>query len=375
MRRRLVLVIGQLQQGGAEGQLVHLATGLIGTDWVPAVACMSEVAEPHATTLRGAGIPVAVFPRARHRDWGRARALAAMLGRERADVVHSFLVGANAYAYAGSRLAGISCLVTSSRTSMPVRSALARTAHAWVFRRSSAVIANSEWVRSFTASYYGVPRDRIRVVRNGVDLAAFSAGGGPAARIRAEFGVPEGGLLIGTLGRLSREKNLELFVDVAAALSREFPLVSFAIIGEGPHRAAVEAAVKAAAGPSRVHLAGAHSDVPAVLSALDIFLTTSDTEGLPNAVMEAMACALPVVATRVGGTHEIVEEGVTGRLVPPGRIVPILEAIRPLIADRSLRVRMGQAGRARIEASFSLEAMVSGTLAVYEEALAGGKIR
>jgi glycosyltransferase involved in cell wall biosynthesis len=128
----------------------------------------------------------------------------------------------------------------------------------------------------------------------------------------------------------------------------------------------VEAKVREAALEDRLILTGARSDVPQILAALDIFVMTSDTEGLPNAVMEAMASGLPVVATRVGGTPELVAEGETGHLVPPGRREPLLEALRALVADRALRRRMGEAGRIRIAAEFTLQRMVAGTRAVYD---------
>ncbi len=367
----MVLVIGQLQQGGAEGQLVHLARGLAGSAYEPSVACLSEVAEPHASLLRSEGVPVTVLPRRKNRDLGRVRALADLLRKSRADLVHAFLVGANAYAYAASRLAGVPRLVASSRTSMPARNAASWLIHAWVFNHASAVITNSRFVRDFTASHYGVPAARIRVVPNGVDPAPFRAAVEAASRVRGDWGVGEADVLIGTLGRLSREKNLELFVEMAARLAREHAGLRFAIIGDGPHRGAVESAVRRTAPDGSVILTGARADVPEVLSALDVFVMTSDTEGLPNAVMEAMAAGLPVVATRVGGVHELVTDGETGRLVPPRRLDPLLEAVRPLLTDAALRRRIGEAGRSRIAAEFGLERMIAGTKTVYEEVLAG----
>ncbi len=366
MARRLALVIGQLQQGGAEGQLVHLALGLRGSAYEPVVACLSEVAEPHASTLRSGGVPVEIFSRRRHRDPGRVVALARFLRDRRAEMVHSFLVGANVYAYAASRLARVRRLVVSSRTTMRIPSTPAFMLHSWIFRNASAVVANAFAVRDFTASYYGVPASRIRVVPNGVDLSAYNGAPAGAQAVRRDLGVAADAVLIGTLGRISPEKNLELFVETAAALAREAPGLRFAVIGDGPHRRAVEESVRGAALADRLVLTGARSDVPQVLAALDIFVMTSDTEGLPNAVMEAMAAGLPVVATRVGGTPELVVEGETGRLVPPGRSAPLLEALRDLVADRAMRRRMGEAGRARIAAEFTLQRMVAGTRAVYD---------
>jgi glycosyltransferase involved in cell wall biosynthesis len=369
MRRKVVLVIGQLQQGGAEGQLAHLALGLAASGIDPTVACLSEVAEPHASRLREAGVPVAIFPRRGHGDLSRVRGLASLLRSAGADLVHSFLVGANAYAYASARLAGVRPLIVSSRTTMTMPTRSRRLLHAWIFRRASIVVANAESVKEFTSSYYGVPRARLRVVRNGVDLGASMRASVDREAARAEMGIPAGAVLVGTLGRLSREKNLDLFVDMAAGLANEFPEARFVIVGEGPCRGAIERALRGAGIDGRVVVTGARSDVARVLAAMDLFVMTSDTEGLPNAVMEAMAAALPVVSTRVGGVHELVADGETGRLFPRGQLVPLLSSVRPLIRDADLRRRQGEAGRRRIASEFSVERMVAATVSVYDEVL------
>jgi glycosyltransferase involved in cell wall biosynthesis len=119
----------------------------------------------------------------------------------------------------------------------------------------------------------------------------------------------------------------------------------------------------------RVVFTGPREDVASVLSALDVFVLTSHTEGLPNAVMEAMAAGLPVVATRAGGTDELVEEAVTGHLVEPGDGPALSEKVAALLRDPDARLRMGQAGLRRIEREFSIERMVERTVALYDEVL------
>ncbi len=373
MSGKVVLVIGQLHQGGAEGQLVQLALGLLGSPWVPVVACLSGVSEPHGPALTRAGVRVHLFPRRGSREPGRMWALAGFLRSEKPALVHSFLVGANAYAYGACRLAGAGPLVVSSRTSMTMPRRILRHLHAWVFRRADAVIANSTAVRDFTASYYGVPAAAIRVIPNGVDAGAPPPPDELEA-FRRRAGVGREGLLVGTLGRLSREKNFALFVSMAAEIAGRHPGVRFAIVGDGPERRSLEESVRSLGMEDRIHFAGARSDVAALLGAMDLFVMTSDTEGLPNAVMEAMAASLPVVATRAGGTAEVVAEGTTGRLVPPGEIAPLVAAVEGLLLDGALRRGMGRAGRERIEREFSSRKMVEATRRLYDE-LAGARSR
>jgi len=361
----VLLVIGQLHRGGAEGQLVQLALGLPRRRYEPLVACLSSVAEPHGSSLRGAGVRVEVLERKGHADLGRVLALARLVRSSGAAVVHSFLVGANVYAYAATRLGGRPPFVASSRTSMEIPGAASRRIHSWVFRHADYVIANSESVAGFTRSYYGVDPRRLRVVPNGVREAGEIAGREEARR---ELGGDGSSLIVGTLGRLSAEKNIPLLLRAAGIVSRRFPAARFAVGGDGPERGFLAGEIRRLGLEDRVVLAGDRSDVPRFLSALDLFVLTSDTEGLPNAVMEAMGLGLPVVATRVGGTHEVVDDGVTGRLVAPRDAEGLARAIGDLLADPEARRRLGAAGRARISEEYTTERMIERTCAVYDEA-------
>lgn len=366
MARKVLLVIGQLHRGGAEGQLVQLALGLPGERYEPAVACLSSVAEPHGTRLREAGVRVEVLDRRGHADIGRVVALARLVRELRADVVHSFLVGANVYAYAATRLAGRPPFVASSRTSMKIPGVAARSVHSWVFRHATAVIANSGAVAEFTSSYYGVAESRLRVVPNGVRLGSAAP---EAARqaVRREMGCDASSPLVGTLGRLSPEKNIPLFLQAAAEAAKRFPGARFVVGGDGPSRLSIAEEIRRRGLEDLVRLAGDQADVQRFLSALDLFVLTSDTEGLPNAVMEAMGMGLAVVATRVGGTHEVVVDGRTGRLVPPRDPAALAGAVGDLLADPGERGRLGAAGRARIAELYTSDRMIAGTCGVYDE--------
>jgi glycosyltransferase involved in cell wall biosynthesis len=369
--RRIALVVGQLQMGGAERQLFELAVRLDRAKYAPFVVCLSQVAEPFATRLRERGVDVEVIARRGHRDPGRAWRLARILRQRDAHLAHSFLLAANAYTWTASSFPWPSRpYIASSRTCIPARGWFARQVHTLAFRSARRVIANSRRVMEFTRDTYGLDAGRIRVIPNGVDLAGV-AQDMPAARAAAgaALKLPPDAVVVGGVGRLSTEKNPHLFVELAARVTRGRQRVLFVLVGDGPAMRDLRALVVSLGLGDRLLLPGAREDVSRLLPAFDVFVSTSNTEGMPNAVMEAMAAGLPVVATRVGGTEEVVEEGETGFLVEAGDLGALADRTGRLLDDEDLRRRLGHRGRSRIESGFPVEKMVAATAALYDEAL------
>jgi glycosyltransferase involved in cell wall biosynthesis len=352
---RVGLVIGQLTTGGAEGQLRLLCAGFDRRRVEPIVYCLSKETEPYGPALTAAGVPVRVIAGGR---LGRVGALRRALAADRVQVAHAWLFIANAYAWLATR--GGPALVTSARNCK--RSGrLLDALNTRAFRASGAIIANSEQVRHYIEREYGAPTARIAVVRNAIDLSRFQPrGAGDAAR----------GPHVVMVGRLVTQKNPLLFVAAAAALRARLPQVTFTLVGDGPLRGEVEAAVRAAKLEGVVRLAGEQRDVSEMLRQSDLFWLTSDWEGLPNAVIEALASGLPVVATDVGGTAELVTAGVEGELVAAGDRAALVERSLAILTDPVRHAAMRRAARQRAEA-FGLTRMVADTEAAYAQALRG----
>lgn len=355
-KRRVGLVIGQLTYGGAEGQLFELARGLVG-DWEPFVYCLSARDEPYGARLREAGVPLRVLPSKGSFDLGRVLALRKALVADGVEVVHAFLFLASGYAYLATRgLRGVR-LVTSARNCKPEPNPVRRAVLRRAFRASARILCNSREMARYAESYYGAPAGRTSVVLNGVDVDRFDLGS------RAHDG-----LVIGTIGRVERQKNLDTFLDAAATVHASRPDARFVIVGEGSLRDHYRGEVTRRGLDGVVSLPGTRADVPEFLAGLDQFWLTSDWEGTPNVVLEAMAAGVAVIATRVGGTPEVVQDGDTGMLVQPGDAAAVAAASLRLAGDREASEALGRRARSAARSRFSISAMVRATTALYESA-------
>ena len=215
----------------------------------------------------------------------------------------------------------------------------------------------------------GVPESRICLICNGVDTQRFRPATTRAGVLPSGF-AREDSLVIGTVGRLEAVKDQLTLVKAFVELVRSLPegeRLRLVLVGEGSLRAAIEALLTEAGLTRQVWLAGARDDVPALMAALDLFVLPSLAEGISNTVLEAMACGLPVVATRVGGNAELVEEGKTGFLVERDDPTAMAVALAGYVHNSDLRREHGTAARQRIEAQFSLDGMVARYTDLYDE--------
>lgn len=212
----------------------------------------------------------------------------------------------------------------------------------------------------FLSQWERFPKDRVRVIRNGIDCDRFQPDHAHRGDVRSELGLPEESLLIGIVAALRSEKNHAAFVESADRLHQRFPAAHWVIVGDGPERETIETEIAKRDLSDRVHLLGTRHDTPRLLAALDVFTLCSHNEASPVSILEALACEVPVVATDVGSIAESVIDGETGRLVPAGDVAALSQAVGDLLADDPLRQRLGSCGRKRVLQSGSLESMVSG---------------
>jgi len=355
-RIRVGIVIGQLHRGGAERQTYELTTRLLGGRCEPFVYCLSPVVEPFGPMLGAAGVPLRILPRRKSREPRRVLALARLFSLDRLDIVHSMANSPNLYSCLAILLAGRRPFLTSNRATDPTVSRATAWVNRLVYRRCDRVVVNSMAGRDFTTAFYRVPPDKIDVIPNGLDTSRFSSPADPA-RTRASLGIPASAPVLGFVGRFSPEKRPEWFLEACRRVALRFPEARFLMVGDGPSLAEVRRRAGEASLDSKVIFTGFRDDTPDLIAAMDVLLLTSSQEGLPNAILEAMAAARPVVTTDVGGCRELVAEGTTGHLVPPDDPEGLAEkTVRVLSAPDRGRA-MGEAGRRRVFSEFSADVM------------------
>jgi glycosyltransferase involved in cell wall biosynthesis len=234
----------------------------------------------------------------------------------------------------------------------------------WLLRWFPVVIAVSGHIRD-TLIEAGVQADRVVAIPNGVDHVSYRPAAGVRERVRSELGLGLGTIVLGAVGRLEPEKRFDLLLRLAAELKAANIVV--VIAGEGSMRPSLISQAASLGLTPRLLLLGQRMDVRDLLQAFDVYVQTSDTEGIPNAVLEAMATETPVVATNVGGTSELIEDGTHGLLVPRGDVAALTAAVSAVLDDPVLTRRRVAAARDRIERQLSFDTRMRRVEAIYSD--------
>jgi glycosyltransferase involved in cell wall biosynthesis len=228
-------------------------------------------------------------------------------------------------------------------------------------------VAISEEVHEAERERARVSGDRITLIQNGIPVKTLSEPNqAQLDAVREEWDILPHMPVVGTLARFHQQKGLPYLLESAAQVRQECPELKLLLVGDGGLRSSLEEQARDLGLSGCAILPGIRHDVPEILALVDVFVLPSLWEGLPIALLEAMAASLPVVATAVGGVPEVVVDGVTGLLVPPRDPEALSKAILTLLKDRDLQHSMGQAGRERVTRCFSVERMVKETEVLYE---------
>ncbi len=363
----LLYVITDLNTGGVPLHLRRLARYVRSRGHSVNVVSLAPPGQV-SRLLDQAGVPTASCDAAGPWDWRVIQRLAAIIGDIGPDLVHSFLFHANLAARLAGLLAGfdrrrlvceIQTVEIERRWHLPVDACTQRLC-AWIVGNSASVIEH-------LATRGRIAPSRLRLIWGGVDVDTIEAAA-PVAR--QQLGVPLGCPLLLWVGRLDPIKGLDVLVE-AVRLPGPLGAAHVAIAGDGPYRGALEQLVVQAGLTDRFHLLGLRPDVPGLLKTADAFVFPSRTEGLPNALLEAMAAGLPVVTTDAPGCSDLVRDADTGLIVPPDDPPALAAALAKLLADQSLRVRLGASAAGHVRRNFRLEKCFGEYLALYAEVVGG----
>ena len=344
-----------------------------------AVTVAGPAGGPYAKIFGECGTPFVEIPT----DRLRMRPLAAALRLIRSggfDLVHSHGKGAGLYGRLAARRAGVSAIHTFHGIHYAGYPAGLGHFYLALERRlgriTEAVVCVSESEARDAAALGLAPLGRTRVIVNGIDARRIAEAAMPRPSARNALGLEPDALVVGTVARLDSVKALDVLLRGFAVLVAGQPKARLVLIGDGPEARHLRALAASLGIDARVRFAGVVAEASRLLSALDLYASASRREGLPLALLEAMACGLPVATTRVSGHVDAVEDGITGVLVPPDDPGALGRAIDALLGDPARRAAMGQAALRMVEARFAASRMAAETADLYRgvtRRFAGGR--
>ena len=361
MKAKILYVIDNLEFGGGERVFAQLAKALKDRYEILFACQPGGLLDER---LKELGVLIQPLDFRRQVSLSRIISLFRIIRKERVHVVHSMGARADFYARIAARLAGAPVAISTIAMfvegyDVPLfKRALYGAAIRLSERLCDGFIAVSDAVRKVLVKGHRIPEEKVVTIYNsGVELDTFSPQDQDGLRLRRELGLDPEAPVVGTIGRLVYQKAHDVLLQAASLVVKAVPDAQFLIVGEGPLRPALERMVQEL-GLERCRFAGFRKDIPNLLSIMDVFVLSSILEGFPQVLLESLAAARPVVATRIDGVTEVIQHGTTGLLVPPRDPHALADAIISLLKDQGLARRLGEAGRKLVEERFAISRMV-----------------
>ncbi len=356
---RIAFVITELEFGGAERCLANLVTGIDRARFEPVVYALKP--RPAAgedllvQQIEAANIPVHFLNLRSTANFlvGVAK-LKHLLRQHKTEVVQTFLFHANVIGALAAKSAGVSRVAAGIRVADSTRWRM--VLERLLLRRVDHIVCVSQSVANFVTVQGGFPPAKLRVIPNGIDLTRNSTS---ETLDRSRLSVPVDRRILLCVGRLHEQKGFDWLLELAPELFKRLPEHDLVLVGDGPERRSLGAAASRLGIHERVHFVGWSPDVSQWMQAAEVLLLPSRWEGMPNVLIEAMGCGLPVVATSVEGVNEVLGPLAAGQAVPFGDDAAFVDAVCKIIGDSALRAKLGADNHARIQDEFSLRAMIS----------------
>jgi glycosyltransferase involved in cell wall biosynthesis len=364
----VLLVLDQFPKTLGGGERIVLKLAALLPQYGYRVSILTFSIHPESSALKSPPCPIYELPLQRSYDLKAFRAaleFRRFLKQQRIQIVQTFFESSDLWAGFVTKAMSRAKLIWSRRDMGILRAGKHQIAYRLMANAPDAVFAVSEQVRQHCIEVDRIAPGRVQTIYNGLDLSDWSTPPRPA-KAPGEF-------LVTTVGNIRRVKGHDIFIKAASAIVQQFPRVSFSIAGdvlESDYFAELQALVHDLNLSDHFRFIGGVTDLHQHLSGADIFVLPSRSEGFSNAIIEAMAASLPVVATDVGGNAEAVKDGVSGFIVPSEDPVALAAAISRLLADKNIAKAMGTAGKALAAEQFTTQAMMNRITAVYDSLLA-----
>jgi glycosyltransferase involved in cell wall biosynthesis len=365
-RARVVYLAHTLAVGGAEEMVLNLVRYLP-PEFERAVVCIDKPG-PIGDEVRKTGVAfhaLGLQPGLR-RPIDLLR-LQKFIHECQPTIVHTFLLTASLYGRFAAMLARVPIVIGTEVNIYERKQPLHRMAEGWLMRQTDAVIASAGSVRDFYVDQIHADPDKVVVIYNAVDWSQLQTTMAREA-FRTEMGLPADAPVAGIIARLTEQKAHRYLFDAMAARA-ELAALHLLVIGDGELGDELRRRVDALGLGGRVHFAGARRDLGNILGAIDMFVMPSLWEGLPLSLVLAMGAGLPVIASRVAGIPEVVQDSVSGLLVEPGNATELAAAMVRVLQDGELGARLGREGRAFVRPRFGVDGYIASMTALYDKLL------
>jgi glycosyltransferase involved in cell wall biosynthesis len=363
---RLLFLVNGFAIGGGEIKLLELVGEIVRkqAEKFHVMVCSVGQGGPLQKDFEALGIRTEVYPKKGPYDISLVWKVARLMRQERIDMVQTTLFYADVIGTLAARMAGVKHVVSWEAITEPYR-----RKHLLAYRLASkwfaVSVAVSEAIRRKVMDERHVPPRKAVTIHYGVDPRRFRPG--KSHSLRKELGLGRKQKILGTVARLTTQKGHCYLIEAASRIVEAYPEAHFVFAGDGPLRSELESQTRRVGLEDHIHFLGFRTDVRELMNDFDVFILPSLWEGLPNVVLEVMACGKPVVATAVDGTPEAVVHGQTGFLVPPRNPEALADAVIDILADERQLKAMGMRGRERIVQAFSLNKQIDAFVNLYEK--------
>jgi len=357
---------------GAERVLLEIAEYSKRTGLEVGIGVFQNSQNPNlelAEVAKRQGLDVQVFPCNGRFDKKTIRMIKDYIDKSGVQILHSHNYKSNFYAWRALSNNNIQWVVTKHGRRFGPKLLIYNFLDGFIVRHADRVITVSKEIAR-KARLAGIDSKKICLIENGVNLERFR-NNIPPDSIRESLRIKKDAFVVGTVGALTEEKGHLYLLKAIPKVVQRFPEVIFLFVGDGRERPSLEITTSHLNIKDRVIFAGMRKDVPEILSILNVFVLPSLNEGLPMALLEAQAAQIPVVATRVGAIPDVLEDGVTGILIPPKDPQAIAEAITMILSNKNFASEIAQKGFERVRDNFSSEKMGSKYHSIYKELIEG----